>query len=121
MTKRTADRYVRSRTPRGPLTSQGLRPLAILPRGDRVLISRDRPEEQTEGGIVIPPSSQEIKSSGWIVALGPDCPDDLAIGQRVLLTKYSGTELTLFDHDYVVCFASDLACLLEDEPTRSKP
>jgi chaperonin GroES len=98
-----------------------LRPLAILPRGDRVLISRDRPEEQTEGGIVIPPSSQEIKSSGWIVALGPDCPDDLAIGQRVLLTKYSGTELTLFDHDYVVCFASDLACLLEDEPTRSKP
>lgn len=78
--------------------------LAFFPLADRVLLKREAAEKVTKGGIHIPDSAQDKPQVATVVRLGdgklPDGGDytfSVAVGDRVIVTKYGGTEITLDD------------------------
>ena len=82
----------------------------IRPLHDRVLIKRIEAEEQVRGGIIIPDTAKEKPQEAEVVAVGPGKmnddgkrqPMDVKKGDRVLIGKYSGSEIKVDDNDYVI-------------------
>ena len=82
----------------------------IRPLHDRVLAKRIEEEEQVRGGIIIPDTAKEKPQEAEIVAVGPGkvqddgsrAPMDVKAGDRVLIGKYSGSEIKIDDVDYVI-------------------
>jgi chaperonin GroES len=82
----------------------------IRPLHDRVLVKRVEAEEQVRGGIIIPDTAKEKPQEAEVVAVGPGklqedgsrSPMDVKEGDRILMGKYSGSELRLEDTDYVI-------------------
>ncbi len=83
----------------------------IRPLHDRVLVKRlESPEEQVRGGIIIPDTAKEKPQEAEVVAVGPgkiqDSGDrqamDVKAGDRILVGKYSGSEIKIDDDDYVI-------------------
>ncbi len=93
--------------------------LKIQPVGDRVAV---RPLEQTEemrGGLYIPDTAKEKPQQGEIVAVGPGrlekgerVPMDLKVGQKVIYSKYSGTEYRIDDEEYLFIKESDVLAVI---------
>ena len=91
----------------------------IQPLADRVVV---RPLEETEemrGGLYIPDTAKEKPQQGEIVAVGigrmekgERVPMELEVGQRVLYGKYSGTEVTLDDQQYLIVKESDVLAVV---------
>lgn len=73
------------------------------PMHDRILVKRDEPQKETAGGIQIPQSSQERMMQGTVVAVGKGRVDErgvtvlpsLRVGDRIVVGKYGGTEITI--------------------------
>ena len=82
----------------------------IRPLHDRVLAKRIEEEEQVRGGIIIPDTAKEKPQEAEIVAVGPGkiqddgsrAPMDVKAGERVLIGKYSGSEIKIDDVEYVI-------------------
>jgi chaperonin GroES len=82
----------------------------IRPLHDRVVVQRVEQEEQVRGGIIIPDTAKEKPQEAKVVAVGPGkfdddgkrMPMDVKEGDRVLIGKYSGSEIKLEDEDYVI-------------------
>jgi chaperonin GroES len=91
------------------------------PLHDRVLVRRIDAEEKTKGGIIIPDTAKEKPQEGEIVAAGPGArneqgqlvPIDVKPGDRVLFGKWSGTEVKIDGHDYLIMKESDLLGVVE--------
>jgi chaperonin GroES len=89
--------------------------LKIQPLGDRVLVKPADAETKTAGGIIIPDSAKEKPQRGTVVAVGPgkkDEPTTVKAGDTVLYGKYSGTELQVEGHDYLIMRESDIFAIL---------
>jgi len=90
--------------------------MKIRPLNDRILVKRLEGEEKTAGGIIIPDSAKEKPAEGEIVAIGPGKRDDagkriaidLAVGDRVLFSKYGGTEVKLDGEDFLIMREDDI-------------
>lgn len=67
----------------------------IKPIGDRVVLRREKPVEKSPGGIFLPSNAQEKSLEAIVVAVGSTVKADIKEDDRVLVGKYSGTELTL--------------------------
>ncbi len=84
----------------------------IKPLGDRVLVQPMEAEEVMSGGIIIPDSAKEKPQEGEIVAVGPGQPDGDAltvkVGDKVIYSKYAGTEIKLDGLDYLLMREDDL-------------
>ena len=81
------------------------------PLADRVLVKPEAAEEKTASGIIIPDTAKEKPQKGKIVAVGEGTSDykmNVKIGDRVLYGKYSGTELTIDDTDYLIMKETDI-------------
>lgn len=82
----------------------------IRPLHDRVLVKRIEATEQVRGGIIIPDTAKEKPQEAEVIAVGPGklledgkrSPMDVKTGDRVLMGKYSGSEIKLNDQDYVI-------------------
>ena len=82
----------------------------IRPLHDRVLAKRVEEAEQVRGGIIIPDTAKEKPQEAEIIAVGPGkvqdngdrAPMDVSEGDRVLIGKYSGSEIKIDDEDYVI-------------------
>ena len=82
----------------------------IRPLHDRVLVKRIEEEEQVKGGIIIPDTAKEKPQEAEVVAVGPGKlqddgnrqPMDVSSGDRILIGKYSGSEIKIDDEDYVI-------------------
>src|SRR6185295_3962646 len=82
----------------------------IRPLHDRVLVKRLEQEEQVRGGIIIPDTAKEKPQEAEVIAVGPGklsdegkrSPMDVQEGDRVLMGKYSGSEIKLDGTDYVI-------------------
>ena len=75
------------------------------PLADRVLVEPEAAEEKTASGIIIPDTAKEKPQKGKIIAVGDGTTDhkmNVKVGDRVLYGKYSGTELTIEDTDYLI-------------------
>jgi chaperonin GroES len=77
--------------------------MKIKPMNDRILVLRVEEEQKTAGGIIIPDTAKEKPMEGKVVAVGPGkindeghrMPLDVKVGDRVLFSKYSGTEIKI--------------------------
>jgi chaperonin GroES len=89
--------------------------LNIKPLADRVVIQPAPAETKTASGIIIPDSAKEKPQEGIVVAVGNgkvDEPMTVAIGDKVLYGKYSGTELKLEGKDYLIMREADILAII---------
>jgi chaperonin GroES len=87
----------------------------IKPLADRVLVEPAAAEETTASGIIIPDTAQEKPQRGTIIAVGngkKDEPMTVKVGDTVLYGKYSGTDLSLAEGDYMIMRESDILAIL---------
>ncbi len=95
--------------------------LNIKPLGDRVLVEPIEEKEVKKGGIIIPDSAKEKPQEGKVVALGTGKTDDdgkkipfeVKVGDRVLVSKYGGTEVKLNDKEYKLLNSDDILAIIE--------
>ncbi|MFO7929421.1 MAG: co-chaperone GroES [Candidatus Humimicrobiaceae bacterium] len=86
------------------------------PLGDRLLVKVSKAEEKTKSGIVLPDSAKEKPQEGEVVATGPGARDkdgkripmEVKTGDKVLYSKYSGTEVKIDSDDYLIIKESDI-------------
>ncbi|MCL2567770.1 MAG: co-chaperone GroES [Alphaproteobacteria bacterium] len=86
------------------------------PLHDRILVKRIEQEQKTAGGILIPDSAQEKPIQGEVVAVGNGItlengqvkPLNVAVGNKILFGKYSGTEIKLDGMEYLIMKESDV-------------
>ena len=91
----------------------------IEPLEDRVVVKPGEEEETTVSGIVIPDTAKEKPQEGEVVAVGPGrfeegsrVPMDVKVGDRVLYSKYGGTEVKVKGEEYLVLSARDLLAIV---------
>ncbi len=95
--------------------------MKIRPLNDRILVKRLAEIEITKGGIIIPDSAKEKPAEGEVVAVGPGKLDDkgkrvapdLKKGDRVLFSKYGGTEVKLDGNDFLIMREDDILGVVE--------
>jgi chaperonin GroES len=95
--------------------------MKIRPLNDRILVQRLEQEEKTSGGIIIPDSAKEKPAEGKIVAVGKGKLDDsgkrvemeVKVGDRVLFSKYGGTDVKLDGEDYLIMREDDILGIVE--------
>ena len=92
----------------------------IKPLADRVLVKRlEEEEEQKIGGIIIPDTAKEKPQEAEIVAVGPGKIEDgkrveleVKVGDKVLIGKYSGTEVKLDGEEYLIMREDDILAIV---------
>ncbi len=93
----------------------------IRPLHDRVLIKRIDQDEQVRGGIIIPDTAKEKPQEAEVVAVGPGklnedgkrSPMDVKKGDRVLVGKYSGSEVKIETEDFVILREDEILAVLD--------
>ena len=96
--------------------------MKIRPLNDRILVKRLEEEETTAGGIIIPDSAKEKPAEGEIVAVGPGKLNDkgertamdVKAGDRVLFSKYGGTDVKIEGEDYLIMREDDILGVVEN-------
>ncbi len=94
--------------------------MKILPLGDRVVIKMCEAEETTKSGIILTAAAQEKPQVAEILAVGPggmvdgkDVKMEVKVGQKVLISKYSGTEVKLDGEECIIVRQSDILAVVE--------
>ncbi|MBS0634602.1 MAG: co-chaperone GroES [Verrucomicrobia bacterium] len=93
----------------------------IRPLGNRVLLRRLEQQETLKGGIIMPDSAKKKQESAEVIAVGAGKKDKdgklmampVAVGDIVMLDKYSGQEVTLDDQEYVIVRADDIIAVVQ--------
>lgn len=92
----------------------------VKPLGDRVFVKVSPSEEKTAGGILLPDTAKEKPQIGEIVAVGPGKRNDdgsrsepeVKIGDKVLYSKYAGTDVKLGSEEYVLLSEKDILAVV---------
>ena len=94
--------------------------MTIKPLGDRVVIKMVESEETTKSGIVLPGSAKEKPQYAEVVAVGPggvidgkEIVMEVQVGDKVLLSKYAGTEVKLDGVEYTILRQSEILAKLD--------
>jgi len=95
-------------------TAFGLKPLE-----DRIAVHPSEEEQTTVSGIVIPDTAKEKPQEGEVMAVGPGrfedgqrIPMDVSVGQKVIYSKYGGTEVKVEGEEYLVLSARDVLAVV---------
>ncbi len=94
--------------------------ISIRPLRDRLIVKRLDEESKTKGGIIIPDSAKEKPQEAEVIAIGSGRIDDsgktvamdVKVGDRVLFSKYSGTEIKLEGQEYLILREDDIQAIL---------
>lgn len=92
----------------------------LRPLGDRIVIRASERESMTASGIVLPDTAKEKPQEGNVVAVGPGrlmesgerVPLEIKAGDKVIYSKYSGTEFKLDDQEYLILSERDVLAVL---------
>jgi chaperonin GroES len=91
----------------------------IAPLSDRVVVKSLEETEQMRGGLYIPDTAKEKPQQGEIIAVGPGryekdkkVPMELKVGDKVLYGKYSGSEVTIDNEQYLILRESDVLAVI---------
>jgi chaperonin GroES len=93
----------------------------VKPLGDRVLVQPLEQEEVKKGGIIIPDTAKEKPQEGKVIAIGTGkrdengklIPFEVKKGDRVLISKYGGTEIKIDGKDYLIMREDDILGVIE--------
>ena len=102
--------------------------MGFKPLHDRVLVRRVEEEEKTKGGIIIPDTAKEKPQEGEVIAVGPGAraedgsitPLDVKVGDRVLFSKYGGTDVKIDGEDLTILRESDILGIVEQTAAKRK-
>ena len=100
--------------------------MKLRPLNDRALIKRADEDVKTAGGIIIPDTATEKPMQGVVMGVGPGARDEkgdrvacaVAVGDKVLFGKWSGTEVTLDGGELLIMNESDIMAVLVDKPAQ---
>lgn len=102
--------------------------MTIRPLADRVVIKMVEAEETTKSGIILTAAAQEKPSIAEIVAVGPgglvdgkEVTMNVKVGERVLISKYAGTEVKVDGVEYSILRQSDILAVVESGTKTAKP
>jgi chaperonin GroES len=95
--------------------------MGYKPLGDRILVKPKESEEKTASGIVLPDTAKEKPQEGEVIAVGPGAKDDegkriamdVKVGDKVLYSKYSGTEVKINGKEHLIIRESDILAIIE--------
>jgi len=95
--------------------------MAYRPLHDKIIVKRVEETEKSAGGIIIPDTAKEKPQQGKVIAVGTGIvlkdgktiPLQVKPGDRVLFSKYGGTEVKFLDEDYLVMREDDILGILE--------
>jgi chaperonin GroES len=95
--------------------------MQVRPLQDRVLVERTQEEKKTAGGIFIPDTNSEKPAEGKVVSVGPGKVIeggtlrklDVKAGDKILFSKYSGTEIKVDGKDYLIMREDDILAVLQ--------
>jgi chaperonin GroES len=94
--------------------------VAIKPLEDRIVVQANDAESTTASGLVIPDTAKEKPQEGTVLAVGPGryedgnrVPLDVSVGDKVLYSKYGGTEVKYAGEEYLVLSARDVLAVIE--------
>jgi chaperonin GroES len=94
--------------------------MKLKPLADRVVIKSIESEEVTKGGIVLPGSAKEKPQMAEVIAVGPggvvegkDITMYVKVGDKVIYSKYAGTEVKLDSVEYIVVRQNDILAIVE--------
>jgi chaperonin GroES len=94
--------------------------MKIKPLADRILVRRVEEEEVKKGGIIIPETAKEKPQQGEVIAVGPGAVGedgkrvalDVKKGDRILMGKYSGTEVKIDGEEYIIMREDDVLAII---------
>lgn len=94
----------------------------IRPLGDRILVKRITEEEKTAGGIIIPDSAKEKPQEAEVVAVGngktldngQNKPVDVKVGEKILFSKYSGSEVKVSGEEFLIIREDDVLGVVQN-------
>jgi chaperonin GroES len=96
--------------------------MKLIPLGNRVLVKRLEAEEKVKGGsILLPDTAKKKQEKATVVAIGTGKKDNkgnaipmpVKVGDKILMEKYSGQEVTLDSEEYVILRADDIIAIVE--------
>ena len=94
--------------------------MKLVPLGDRVVIKQLVAEETIKSGIVIPGQNKEKPQQAEVIAVGPggivegkEVKMEVKVGDKVIYSKYSGTEVKLDDEEVIIVKQSDILAIIE--------
>ena len=94
--------------------------MTLVPLGDRVVLKQVEAEETTKSGIVLPGQAQEKPQQAEVVAVGPggviegkEVKMEVAVGDKVIYSKYSGTEVKMDGTEYIIVRQSDILAVVK--------
>jgi chaperonin GroES len=94
----------------------------LQPLDDRIVVKASEAEEMTASGLVIPDTAKEKPQQGEVLAVGPGrrsdqsgevIPMDVSVGDKVVYSKYGGTEITVDGQDLLILNARDVLAILK--------
>ena len=95
--------------------------MKLAPLGDRVVLKQLEAEETTKSGIVLPGTAQEKPQQAEIIAVGPggivdgkEVEMQVAVGDKVIYSKYAGTEVKLDGEEFIVVRQNDIVAKVVD-------
>ena len=94
--------------------------MKLVPLGDRVVLKQLEAEETTTSGIVLPGQAQEKPQQAEVIAVGPggvvdgkEVKMEVAVGDKVIYSKYAGTEVKLENEEYIVVKQGDILAVIK--------
>jgi chaperonin GroES len=96
-------------------------PSKVRPLHNRLIVKRVEEDDKTAGGIIIPDTAKEKPQQGKVIAAGPGKRDDkgkvipmeIQKGDRVLFSKYGGSEVNLEGEEHLIISEDDVLAILE--------
>ncbi|WP_343208165.1 co-chaperone GroES [Anaerolentibacter hominis] len=95
--------------------------MKLVPLGDKVVLKQLEAEETTKSGIVLPGSAQEKPQQAEVVSVGPGGVVDgkevvmqVKAGDKVIYSKYAGTDVKLGEESFIIVKQSDIVAIVED-------
>ena len=94
--------------------------MTMKPLGDRVVIKNMEAEETTKGGIILAAAAKEKPQMAEVIAVGPggivdgkEVQMQVKVGEKVIYSKYAGTEIKMDDVEYIIVKQSDILAIVE--------
>ncbi|CUH93504.1 co-chaperone GroES [Herbinix luporum] len=95
--------------------------MKLVPLGDKVVLRQLVAEETTKSGIVLPGQAKEKPQQAEVIAVGPGGMVDgkevtmqVKVGDKVIYSKYAGTEVKLDEEEFIIVKQSDIVAIVED-------
>jgi chaperonin GroES len=95
--------------------------MKLVPLGDKVVLKQLVAEETTKSGIVLPGQAKEKPQQAEVIAVGPGGVIDgkevvmqVKVGDKVIYSKYAGTEVKLEDEEFIIVKQNDIVAVVED-------